>query len=208
MKKKLLYTLLAVAFLVPGVLWADPPIMYGGVNTGAMGAISASSITDTGLTAGRVPIVSTGGLIADDADLTFSADTLTATKFSGALNGTVGATTPAAGTFTSATINGGTYWSSATAEADEGSVTLPAITADYSGHGFVRVSAAGAIADSAEFEVGSDGNVSLIRGTANVVVGAACADAKICVSTAAAQNPVIVQARNGAGQVEIEFWYH
>ena len=107
----------------------------------------------------------------------------------------------------SVTINGLTYWSSATAESDEGSVTLPTITANYSGHGFVRVSASGVIADSAEFESGSDGNVSLIRATANVVVGAACADTKICISTAGAQNPIVVKSRNGAAQVEIEFWY-
>ncbi|HHT9146012.1 MAG TPA: hypothetical protein ACFYD4_10105, partial [Candidatus Wunengus sp. YC61] len=99
------------------------------------------------------------------------------------------------------------YWGSATAEADEGSITLPTITANYSGHGFVRVSSAGVVQDSCEFESGSDGNVSLIRGTANVVVGAACANAKICISTAATQNPIIVQSRNGAAQVEIEFWY-
>jgi len=107
----------------------------------------------------------------------------------------------------SVNINSLVYWGSATAEADEGSVTLPTITANYSGHGFVRASSAGVVQDSAEFESGSDGNVSLIRGTANVVVGAACANAKICVSTAAAQNPIIVQSRNGDAQIEIEFWY-
>ena len=134
-----LLSLLIILILITGSVWAGPPITQG-INTGALGAISASSVT----------------------------------------------------------INGGTYWSSAT----------PTITANYSGHGFVRVSAAGVISESAEFEVGSDGNVSLIRGTANVVVGVACANAKICVSTAAAQNPVVVQARNGAGQLAVEFWYH
>ena len=99
------------------------------------------------------------------------------------------------------------HWSFASAVLDEGIVTLPTITANYSGHGFVRISSAGVIQDSAEFESGSDGNVSLIRGTANVVVGAACADTKICISTAGAQNPIVVKARNGAAQVAIEFWY-
>lgn len=103
--------------------------------------------------------------------------------------------------------NGLKYYSYAAAKDDEGSVTLPTITANYSGHGFVRVSSAGVIQDSAEFESGSDGNVSLIRGTANVVVGVACANAKICISTAAAQNPIVIQSRNGAAQVSIEFWY-
>lgn len=44
------------------------------------GAISATSVTDSGLTSGRVVIASTGGLLADDGDLTFSTDRLTATN--------------------------------------------------------------------------------------------------------------------------------
>ncbi len=125
-------------------------------------------------------------------------------------NNTPSLTTPVIGaaTGTSLGISGLVYWGSATAEADEGSITLPTITAHYSGHGFVRVSSSGAVQDSAEFESGSDGTVNLIRGTANIVVGAACADTKICISTAATQNPIIVKSRNGAQQVEIEFWYH
>lgn len=146
MKKLFLFLLFLT---LPGSAWAGPPITQG-INTGALGAITADSVT----------------------------------------------------------VNALKYWASATAESDEGSVTLPTITANYSGHGFVRTSSAGAVNDSAEFEVGSDGTVNLIRATANIVVGAACVNAKICISTAATQNPVIVQARNGAEQVEIEFWYH
>lgn len=41
---------------------------------------SALTITDQGLTAGRVPIVGTAGLLQDDADITFATDTLTVTK--------------------------------------------------------------------------------------------------------------------------------
>lgn len=44
------------------------------------GAVSGTSFTDSGLTAGRVPIVGTAGLLADDADMTFATDTLTVTK--------------------------------------------------------------------------------------------------------------------------------
>jgi len=105
------------------------------------------------------------------------------------------------------TINGLVHYSYAAAVADEDSLTLPTITANYSGHGFVRVSASAAVRESCEFEVGSDGTVSLIRGTANVVIGAACADAKVCISTAGTQNPVIIQVRDGAGNLEVEFWY-
>jgi hypothetical protein len=39
-----------------------------------------NNLTIYGLTSGRVPIVSTGGLLADDADLTFTTDTLKPTK--------------------------------------------------------------------------------------------------------------------------------
>lgn len=39
-----------------------------------------TSITDDGLTSGRIPIAGTGGLLGDDADLTFLTDTLTVTK--------------------------------------------------------------------------------------------------------------------------------
>lgn len=194
--------------------------------------ITATAITDTGLTAskpvftdanktltssGTVP-VNQGGTNATTASIT-SFNNITGYTAAGATGTTstnlVFSTSPVlvtptlgAALATSVSIGGQLYWSSATAESDEGSVTLPAITANYSGHGFIRVSSAGVVQDSAEFESGSDGNVALIRGTANVVVGAACADTKICISTAAAQNPIIVKSRNGAAQVQIEFWYH
>ena len=263
--KKLLWV---VAFLYAASLaWAGPPITQG-INKSDMGAISASSITDTGLTASK-PVFTdgskvltssgtlgvnqggTGATTLDDGGIVignvagavevvapgltteilvggglatkpaWGADIPTAVTIGTAYIYRVGGTdvsdadvvddltitSTKAITGASLGVNSLIYWSSATAEADEGSVTLPTITADYSGHGFVRVSAAGVIADSAEFESGSDGNVSLIRATANVVVGAACANAKICISTAGAQNPIIVQSRNGAAQVEIEFWY-
>lgn len=43
-------------------------------------AITASSVTDSGLTSGRVVIAGTAGLLGDDADLTFATATLTATN--------------------------------------------------------------------------------------------------------------------------------
>lgn len=63
------------------------------------GAISGTSATLSSLTSGRVPIVSTSGLLADDADLTFSTDTLTATK------GTFGNITHVAGAISTTTGN-------------------------------------------------------------------------------------------------------
>ena len=45
-------------------------------------SMTTPTLTVSGLTSGRVPIAGTGGLIGDDADLTFATDTLTATKIS------------------------------------------------------------------------------------------------------------------------------
>jgi hypothetical protein len=50
---------------------------------GSGGALTGSSVTDSGLTAGRVTFAGTGGLLSDDTDLTFATDTLTATKIVG-----------------------------------------------------------------------------------------------------------------------------
>lgn len=44
------------------------------------GAGVFTSVTDSGLTATRVPFASTGGLLADDGDMTFATDTLSITK--------------------------------------------------------------------------------------------------------------------------------
>jgi hypothetical protein len=68
----------------------------------------------TSFTANRVFYASSTSAIAQSANLTFDGTTLTAAGFSGPLNGTVGATTPNTGSFTTlttsstVTINGGT----------------------------------------------------------------------------------------------------
>lgn len=51
-----------------------------------LGNVSGTTGTFSSLTAGRVPIVSTAGLLADDADMTFATDTLSVTKFQQATN--------------------------------------------------------------------------------------------------------------------------
>jgi hypothetical protein len=75
---------------------------WGTTLTGLTG-VSSSSITNTGLTSGRVVFSTTAGLETDSANLTFSGTILTSTGFAGPLNGTVGATTPATGAFTTVT---------------------------------------------------------------------------------------------------------
>jgi len=257
--KRILSYLALIPFLAVALVYAGPSITQG-INLSSMGAIGASSVTVTGLTASK-PVFTdaskvltsvgtlgvdqggTGATTLTDGGILLGSGTGAITALGVATNGQIpigdGTTDPVlatltgtanqvtvtngAGTitlstpqsigtasavqFASVNINNLVYWGSATAEVDEGSVTLPTITANYSGHGFVRASSAGVVQDSAEFESGSDGNVSLIRGTANIAVGAACANGTICVSTGAAQNPIIVQSRNGAAQIEIEFWY-
>ena len=59
-----------------------------------MATLVTTSITDSGLTSGRVTYAGAGGLLQDAAALTFDGTTLSSTKFAGALDGTVGATTP------------------------------------------------------------------------------------------------------------------
>jgi len=71
-----------------------------------MATIVATSITDTGLTSGRVTYAGTGGLLQDAAAFTFDGTILSATRFAGALNGTVGATTASTGAFTTVSVTG------------------------------------------------------------------------------------------------------
>lgn len=62
--------------------------------------------SSSALTATRVPYVGTGGLLQDSSAFTFDGTTLSATKVAGALNGTLGATTPASASVTSLTNAG------------------------------------------------------------------------------------------------------
>ena len=52
----------------------------------------AATLTADGLTSGRVVFAGTNGVLSDDSDLTFSGDTLTATKVIGSTSFTVGTT--------------------------------------------------------------------------------------------------------------------
>jgi len=78
---------------------ATTPIQI--VNGGPDGVFT--SVTDSGLTNTRVTYAGAGGLLKDSASITTDGTTVTAGGFSGPHNGTVGATTPAAGTFTTLT---------------------------------------------------------------------------------------------------------
>jgi hypothetical protein len=60
---------------------ANSTVQIGTVQSiGTSSSPTFAGLTVSALTAGRVPVAGTAGLLGDDADLTFSGDTLTATK--------------------------------------------------------------------------------------------------------------------------------
>lgn len=85
---------------------STPVQLLGAGGSVSFGALTATSITDTGLTSGRVTYAGTSGLLQDSANLTFNGTILTSTGLSGPLNGTVGATTPNTGAFTNLSYTG------------------------------------------------------------------------------------------------------
>ena len=79
--------------------YADALIAGGGAGV-------FTSVTDSGLTSGRVTYATTGGLLTDSSTFTYDGTTVTSTKFAGAFNGTLGATTPTTAVVTSLTDSG------------------------------------------------------------------------------------------------------
>jgi len=72
---------------------------YGTITTGA--ARKEFTLNDIALTSGRLALVTTNGRLTDLSTITYSAGVITATGFTGALNGTLGATTPSSAIVTS-----------------------------------------------------------------------------------------------------------
>ena len=91
--------------------------------TTTLAGVTATSITDSGLTSGRVTFASTSGLLADAAALAWDGTSLSATKFAGALNGTVGATTPAAGAFTTLSATADAYFATSSGKVGIGTTS-------------------------------------------------------------------------------------
>ena len=138
---------------------------FGGAVTFAssIGALTVSSLTDSGLTSGRVTYAGTGGLLQDSTNLTFNGTTLTANTIGAfTLGGTIagggnqinnviiGATTPLAGAFTTLSATGTITASNVTAlTVPNGYQTLYRTTNDASSLAhllFYRGSGAGAFA--------------------------------------------------------------
>ena len=116
--------------------------------TTTLAGVTATSITDSGLTAGRVTYATTAGLLTDAANLTFNGTTLTANTIGAfTLGGTVagggnqlnnviiGTTNPLAGAFTTlsatGTLSGGT---SGTGYSFSGSAPATSLTLNSSGN--------------------------------------------------------------------------
>ena len=91
--------------------------------TTTLAGVTATSITDSGLTSGRVTFASTAGLLADAAALAWDGTSLSATKFAGALNGTVGATTATTGAFTSLSSTIGSNFATSSGNVGIGTAT-------------------------------------------------------------------------------------
>lgn len=135
-----------------GLLTDSANLTFNGTtltSTGFSGPLTSNSITDSALTSGRVTFASTGGLLSDSASLTFDGTTITSTKFAGAFNGTLGATTPNTGAFTtlsaSSTVSGtgfSTYLASPPAigstSASTGAFTTLSASSTVSGTGFTN----------------------------------------------------------------------
>jgi hypothetical protein len=99
----------------------------------------------------------------------------------------------APGTVTIGTVED---WRYAASIADDGTKSLPTIKANYAAIGNIVISSSGVIDESAEFEINSTGNCQIIRGSANVIVNADT-DTKLCLGTAAGQNPLTIKNRLG-----------
>ncbi len=94
-------------------------------------------------------------------------------------------------------------WSYNKTVADDGVVTLPSIT--NAAFGFAQ---AGNNEEYALFLIDDAGNVTLLLNSANVVSGADI-DTKLCIGTAAAQEPLILKNRlEAAKNVNVVLWFN
>ena len=83
-------------------------ILAEGVNSSGVLQVSNGGTGLTSITSTQVPYGNGTGSLSISSALTFDGTTLSSTKFAGALNGTVGATTPNTGAFTTLSASGTT----------------------------------------------------------------------------------------------------
>lgn len=91
--------------------------------------------------------------------------------------------------------------------ADDGIITMPFSVA-YVAWGWIAIGTASTINDRCMFFINGAGGVSLISASANVVANADT-DAKLCVGTAASQEPLIIKNRLGVSkQITLMIFYN
>jgi hypothetical protein len=167
--------------------------------TTTLAGVTATSITDSGLTSGRVTFASTAGLLADAAALAWDGTSLSATKFAGALNGTVGATTPSTGAFTTGTFSSTLAVTGITTVA-AGSAALPAIvsttgTADTGLWFPAADTVAASTAGTERLRIDSGGNVGI--GGSPFAYGAGYVDLWLQASTTPVLDLAVGSTRTG-----------
>jgi hypothetical protein len=126
------------------------------------------------------------GVLAGSANMTFNGTILTAAGFSGPLNGTVGATTPATGAFTTLSATGVATFSAGTA-------ALPAITTTGDTNTGIFFPAADTIAFS---EGGAE--AMRIDSSGNVGIGTSSPNTKLTVGTPNTQTVALAGSFSGA----------
>ena len=153
---------------------ATTPIqLLGAGASGTFGALTCTSLTNSGLTSGRVTYATTAGLLTDSANLTFNGTTLTANTIGAfTLGGTIsgggnqinnviiGNSNPLAGSFTTLSASG-------VATISAGTVSAPALTTTGDTNTGIFFPAADTIAFT-------EGGVEAMRinSSGNVLIGA------------------------------------
>jgi hypothetical protein len=109
---------------------ATTPIqLLGDGASGSFGALSCTSLTNSGLTSGRVTYATTGGLLTDSANLTFNGTTLSAAGLSDSGNLTfTGTGNRITGDFTNTTLANRVMFQTSTANSTSNISVLPSGT--------------------------------------------------------------------------------
>jgi len=200
-----------VAVVAPGT---SGNVLTSNGTTWSSATISAASVSAAGSTT-QVQY-NNAGAFAGSANLTFNGTTLTAAGLSGPHNGTVGATTPSTGSFTtlaaSSTVSGtgfSTYLASppaigGTAPAAGAFTTLTATTAIGTSSGGTGLSSftANAVVYASSSSVLATGSGLVFDGT-NLGVGTASPASKLTVYTSS-DTPILAESAGGTAYIVIK----
>jgi len=158
------------AYTAPGTIGSGTP------NTGAFTSLSATSVTDSGLTAGRVNYNGTGGLLVDSANMTFNGTSLTLANDASISGLTVG---KGAGSVSTNTAFGVNALNSNTSGSQNVAIGYAALTANTTGNSNIGIGRSAMVSTtSGQSNIGIGGtynaNASLqanTTGSFNVAIG-------------------------------------